>query len=444
MFRRILAEPEQFVTEVDLDRAGRFPQEGIDRLTRALLVSGRLYKDFQAVAVGLTAIEVAPGVLFVGGEMYVTLAPEERSIVEFIPFEAGKRVIITLIAQGREVDGLQESRTYEREIATPGGNSTTQLLPQIGFRAKVREAVLSFATGAPAATPSHPPVPLNAVAIADILIASGGIERITRRTENEAPELDELARAFTAQAVEIALMQQSIGGIRNDLAALGRELARSASRTTIMAITRDLASLKDRADIPDTGSPYGADRFLTSDESDTANVDYKARVEEGVRFPYVNFDRRPIALYNANDPNLMHAAQGLICPKYTAVDGIRVDQRAGSMPLGGTTYQTMELTQLTMSRDVTYYGDYFEVCNNSSWWQSGRYDPAKGIFTTSCSKSPTSIGPGFPTSRSSGCGATGTARSGCPTTSTRPTRRRSRASSNRRPSCRARADGRPA
>ena len=380
MYNRVIVGVDQEVTNEDLDRFGTFAQDGVTRLTDDLLVSGRLYKGFATVADGLTAVEVAAGRIYDAGAMYASETTLSLSVAEFVPITAGQRVYVTLIGQGREEDGYVEARNYEREIAQSGGGTVIQQVPATGARAKTRKAILTLYPGAPSAVPVKPSIPLGTVAIADILIGTGGIESITRRAENEAPELDQLAVAYSGLATRLGLVDQEIAGLRNDLAALARLLKAGVSAITIQAMQGDIAALKDRLDIPDTGSPYGADNFLDESESDPTNVDYKARVFEGLRFPAANQDKRALALYNVNDGNLMHASAGLICPKYTVIDGIKLLDRAGSIPLGGTVYQTMELTQMLMSRQETAYGDYFETCTNSAWWQSGQYDPAKGIL----------------------------------------------------------------
>lgn len=383
MYERVLAVDSQYVTDVDLVRMGTFPQEGVQTLIRSLLISGRLYKDFGVLPNGLNKIDVAPGTVFDSGAMYHSDGETGKSVQEFVPFESGKKIIVTLIGQGRSAPGYRESRTMEREVAQSGGGTTTQLVPDVDYRVQVNDVVLSFISGGVSTVPQQAPVPLNTVAIADILIGTGGIETITRRTESEAPELDDLARSLTAVSATLAIFQQEITGLRNDLAAAFRLIDGLGSRAVITALTSDIATIKDRLDMPDTGSPYGADRFLDNSETDYLNVDYAARVDEGIRFPYANFNKTAIAFGTgmANSANLMHASQGIICPKYNVVDGISIGPRSGSQPLGGTTYQTMDLGVLTMSREVTRYGPYFEVCTNSTWWASGRYDAAAGIMS---------------------------------------------------------------
>ena len=380
MFRRVVVGADQEVTQEDFDRLGVWPQEGDDAIVRDFLIKGRGFTGFVATANGQTAVSIAAGRIYDAGAQYSADAAQNFSIASYVPIVAGQKVIVRLIVQGQEVDGFVEARNNEREVQTSGGGSTVQQVPDTKARARVRNAIVAAVVSPASAAPVAPATPIGAVAIADITVGTGGIVSIERRSENEAPDLYEVARDFAEQQEQIGLILQAIGGLRNDMAGLAAQLRNSVSLETIAAVVTDVAGIKDRLQIPDTGSPYGADNFLDDSESDIANVDYYARVEEGVRFPFANINKFNIALQNPNDPNFAHAAQGLVCPKYTPVDGILVNKESTTAPLGGTTYQTMQLTQLTMSRAVVRYGDWFTVCTNSGFWQSGRYDPSQKIF----------------------------------------------------------------
>ncbi len=380
MYRRVVVGTDQEVTQEDFDRLGVWPQEGDDAIVRDFLLKGRGFTGFVATANGQTAVSIAAGRVYDAGAQYSADAAQNFSIASYVPLIAGQKVIVRLIVQGQEVDGFVEARNNEREVVTSGGGSTVQQVPDTKARAKVRNAVVAAVVSPSSAAPVAPATPIGAVAIADITVGTGGIVSIERRSENEAPDLYEVARDFAEQQEEIGLIKQTIRGLRNDMAALASQLRNSVSLETIAAVVSDVAGIKDRLQIPDTGSPYGADNFLNNAESDIANFDYYSRIEEGIRFPYANYSRPTLSLQNPNDPNFAYAAQSLICPKFTVVDGILIDKQATTAPLGGTTYQTMQLTQMTMSRQVTRYGDWYTVCTNSGFWQSGRYDPSTQIF----------------------------------------------------------------
>lgn len=381
MYRRVLVGDNQEVTSEDFSRLGLWPQQGIDAVVGDFLLSGLGYIGFIVTANGQTAVDISGGRHYAAGLMYAAEAAQNMSLASYVPIVAGQTCIVTLVVQGREEDGYSEARNYEVEVTSSDGTRTVQQTPSTGARAKVRTAIVAALAGAASLAPVAPAVPLNTVPIADIVLGTGGIVSIARRTAGLIPELDELATSYSALSASVDDINQLIAGLRHDLTALATAQRTFVSDTTVQSLAQDVAMLKDRDAISDTGAPYGFDHFLDESETDVTHVDYAARVDEGIRFPYANYNKAPLALYNPNDTNLAHANAGLICPKYTAVDGVIVAQQSGTMTLGGTTYQTMELTQLSMSRAAVAYGDYFTVCTNSAWWQSGRYDPGKGTLT---------------------------------------------------------------
>lgn len=381
MQRRVVITDNQEVTTDDFTRLASWPQDGIDKVVGDFLLSGLGYTGLVVTANGQTAVDIAAGRLYAAGLMYASDATQNLSLTSYVPIVAGQQTYVTLVVQGREDDGFVEARNYEVEVTSSSGATTVQQTPATGARAKVRNAIVAALAGAASLSPVLPAVPLNTVAIADVLLGTGGIVSISRRTAGLIPELDELATSYSALSASVDLINQTIAGLRNDLTALAVDQKAFVTDTTVMALAQDVATLKDKASISDTGSPYGFDHFLDTTETDVANVDYLARIEEGIRFPYANFNKTALALYNPNDTNFAHANAGLICAKYDKVDGILVSTRASTMALGGTSYQTMELTQLSMSRASIAYGDYFTVCENSAWWSSGRYDAGSGTLT---------------------------------------------------------------
>lgn len=389
MHRRPIVEEAQGVSTVDFDRFGQFPQQGIANTTRDLLYSGLCYAGLLTTQSSSVNVQVALGRVYDGGSQFASEAVQERSVADYVPTVAGRSVICLLVAQGQEQADDLENRYYERPIDPANPNAGTQQTVDDAYRTKNRKVILTVIPGTESVRPVAPASPTGAVAVAEILVTTSGIQSVTMRDDTRAKRLDVIAANQTTLSNTLALLQQTIDGFRADLAATRADLLASASASTLAAMQVDMALLKDRLDLPDDGSPYWADRFLDYGETDwdplteTGHPDFSARVQEGIRFPYDNVAEFPLSVLNPNDPNLKHAASGLICPRYTAVPGIVNDAAASEMPLGGVSVQTITVEHLTQSRERVRYGSEFMVCNNSAWWQSGRFDPIAGIFTAS-------------------------------------------------------------
>ena len=86
------------------------------------------------------------------------------------------------------------------------------------------------------------------------------------------------------------------------MAALAQRLNGTASMKFTLKIVSDIARIKEVLNLPDTYAMWGADHFLTVDESDILNVDYLAKIEEGIRFPNAAERDAQMSLLNPMDP----------------------------------------------------------------------------------------------------------------------------------------------
>lgn len=388
MFKRVIVEEGQGVSELDFERFGTFPQGGIEQTTKDHLLAGLAYAGMLTTASDVVTVQIAAGRIYDAGRQFASEDVQERSIAAYVPVTAGKSVICLVVGQGQEVADALENRYYERPIDPANPDAGTQQTVDDGYRIRNRRAVLTVIPGIEGVRPVAPVAPIGAVAIAEILVTTSGIQTVSMRSDTAAVRLDAVNANLKSLSQQLALLGQDVAGLRSDQAGIKAQLLGTVSKATIAALTVDLALVKDRLDIPDDGSPYWADRFLDYSETDydpvsaTGHPDFNARVEEGIRFPWFNQASFPLSLGTPNDPNLQHAAQGLICPRYDIVDGIAVTSATGEMALGGVVSTAISVEHLTKKRDRLRYGTSFTVCNNSQFWKSGRYDPIAGIFTT--------------------------------------------------------------
>lgn len=381
MYKLVVTEPGQGLSDTDFERFGKYPQQGAEFSTVDLLTSGLVYSGFTTVASDAVTVQAAAGRVYSGGQQFASEDVQERSVADFVPVTAGHSVICLLVGQGQEISDDQEDRYYETPIDPNNPSTGTQQSIRSAYRTKFRKAVLVVVPGTASVRPVAPSAPIGSVAIAEILVTTSGIQSVTMRSDTRAAKLDVVAAAQAGILSQIALIRADIDGLRADLAGLKAGLLSSASKAALAALQVDLALVKDNLDLPDDGSPYWADRFLDLSETDADHVDFDARVDEGIRFNFYNSDEFALSLYNANDPNVMHASSGLICPKYKAVEGIAVTAKTGEEPLGGVSVQSITIEHLTESRRRIRYGSSYTICNNSAYWGSGKYDPIAGVFT---------------------------------------------------------------
>ncbi len=387
MHKRVVVAQSQGVNEVDFARIGEYPQTGSEMLVKDLLATGLYYSGLLVTQVDGVNVQVAIGRLYDGGKQYALEEVQGRSLAGHVPVEAGKSVICIVVAQGQEVADDISARYYRRPVDPQNPEAGVQQSVEDDYRIRLRKVVINVIPGVEGVRPVAPVAPVGSVAVAEILVTTSGIQSVEMRSDTAAVRLETVMARQNALIALVGQMAQAIDGLRADQAGIQASLMSSASSNALMALQVDMALLKDRLDIGDDGSPYWADRFLDYFESDydpdtaTGHPDFDCLVEEGIRFNHFAVNEFPLALYNPNDPNLMHAGAGLICPKYTAVEGIAVKDAVGEMALGGLLVQTITVEHLIEKRERIRYGTSKTICNNAAFWKSGKYDPIAGVFT---------------------------------------------------------------
>ena len=192
--------------------------------------------------------------------------------------------------------------------------------------------------------------------------------------------LFEVWQACQENAAWILLNHPKIISLMSDMARLSKLVQGLAYMDMLTAMARDLALLKDRANLPDSYTAYGADNFLDPDESDTANTEYHARVEEGIRFPWAGLTEQQPALFNPYASEVENF-NGLVLPAHEDVVRLDVTRSfAGALSIGQYQYQTHEMRLGYRTVQRVRYGPTREVCTNGANWGNGTYDAAANVF----------------------------------------------------------------
>lgn len=389
MDKRVIVAEGQGVNPTDFARMGAFPQDGIDRLTRDLLFAGMVYSGFNTVKVSNDSVnlQIASGTLYKAGRQFTSGSVETRTIADIMPTLAGKSVIALVVAAAIEVNENLENRYYERDIDPSNPDAGVTRTVDDAYRVKSRNAVLTIIAGAESTRPVAPAAPTDACAIAEVLITTSGIQKVTMRADTRVQRLDLVLAKYAELSDFLEDVRESVDGLRSDLAAVSASGAAASAMAAIGAVENDLANIKERLDLPVDGAPYYADQFLDYSSTDydpdrpaAGNLDFDARIDEGVRFAYEAESVAQLALLAPNDTNLTLIGRGLICPAFDEVDGLRVARATSDMPLGGVSVQTTTVKLMTKSATRIRYGTAFTVSNSSAYWKGGGYDSIAGRF----------------------------------------------------------------
>ena len=277
------------------------------------------------------------------------------------------------MAWGTEGDAGVEPRTFLIDVDT----ETTQ--GQAVATQVRRFANIDTVPGAESSDPKAPAVDANLLPICDIVLTPAGIASVTMRAENKLSSVQGNAAAINELDAWRGRAGSRLDGLDTGLAGLSQQIGGLAPTSLVLEVCRDVARLKEQAELPATFSSYDADRFLTPAKSDTGHPDFLATVREGIRFPPAASRISQLALANAIDP-LVVKRGNFVMPKFSEVPRIKIDGRDAELSLSQYQYQTTQLVQRSYAREVIRFGAEMHPCTNSAWWQSGNYDPTTAIF----------------------------------------------------------------
>ena len=334
------------------------------------------YTGFGLSKNGNTELVIAAGRIYrQDGACFELATQSTRSVATILP--AATKRVVALIAYGREED----SRTETRDFLVDLESDTTE--PRTVVVERRRSAILDLVPGQESATLPRPAIDTSLMVVAWIVLNTTGIETMELETANALSSVSRNAQRITSLETWRSQIEPRINTIASDITALKRGLEGSAGSSELVAALKDIARLKERLAIPDDASDWAADRYLTTAESDTTNIDYLALVEEGVRFAHDARNETQVALYNPLDLNAYVTPTGLLLPAISR-KVVRLASSAGAVDgkiaIAQYGFQTHEMRQLTVARSRMRYGPAYQVCNNSQWWADGVYDSATNTF----------------------------------------------------------------
>ena len=369
-----------------------FTERSFDHLTLdAVSNNMRMFAGFGVTKTGQVEVQIQPGRFYdVLGVIYALNTTTVQSMVSYLAAAFSRYMLLT--STGTDVETDIEERDYLVDVTT----GATE--PRAVATTRSRAAVLAWTTGTESGDPQKPAVPIGHVAIAYIKVDTTQVVSIEMIEKNRVASTSELDLRSDILQDFADMIGPKVAALAADLADLRRRLDELGTLTGLATVAMDLSRVKATLRYPTTASDWDTDWFLDNEDSDQQNTlqfGYDARVEEGCRFPYANMDEFEITLFSGNDPNASLHASGLLLPKYTEIMRFATSTQTSpdsTLGIAQYGYQTTEMKQGYMSRSRMRYGGNYLVCANSSTWnwnnlaqkweelQGQRYDPVSILY----------------------------------------------------------------
>jgi len=381
MERKVNIQDWQKVTVEDFNNFGLFPRSSFDHIVVDTLIPGMAYTGFTTVQTAPAVVTVGNGRLYHNGLVFYNDSEGGASLDLLGVLPVVTRRYVGVVVWGQEIETDTEPRTF---LTDPVTRATVARVVSTENR---RWANISTVIGAEGPDPQPPSIASNTLAVAWILLDSTGIVSITMVEENRAPNLNDLDNRMNEMDAWRLQTASRLDTLATDMAALAARLNGTASMKFTLKIASDVARVKEKVGLPDTYSMWGADHFLTDDESDKANVDYLAKVEEGVRFPNAAERDAQFSLLNPMDPAVINQAN-FVLPVYDQVVRLEVLGKDSEMSISQYQYQTISWELCAKTRTRIRWGTPFVVCSNGVWW----WAPAGHDYGTNVGMPPAQVG----------------------------------------------------
>ncbi|TAA54636.1 hypothetical protein [Shinella sp. JR1-6] len=355
----------QFVETIDLNNMGNFAQEGLDALGAMAVGRGRGWEGFNVLQDTSSSVNVVVGRIILDGIMYglpdLALTPVDLLAVS----PTSSKKIITIVATGAEVPTGAEPRSFEDE-------TTKEAISKSHFTEKRRKIGIGLVAGEEAPTPMRPALLPSYTAIAYVTMQVGaGVVAIEMAYDFQVKSLQ-------AQEARLKAAEGTLAAAGTQLETLGTTIAntqQSISRMNvplINQIARFVAELRDMFGRSSDGLLDGYERFMTLTGTDEAAVGYKARVEEGLRFPWAATIEITPQLLNPGNGRTM-TLSGWTLPRFTKSLRLNIWRQDISVNVADYNYSNVSATVYPGAKTRRRSGPSMIVSENSQLWQDGRY-----------------------------------------------------------------------
>ncbi|MDR3089528.1 MAG: hypothetical protein LBU39_06900 [Desulfobulbaceae bacterium] len=363
MEKQVIFRDRQELQSADLNSAEDYIELSLQHFVSDAITPERLYTGFIITSPSATEIAVSPGHLWdgVSGNVYVKESEQRESVVGYLPVTDSRWLTLSVKGDSQEID--IQPRDFLIDL------QSMQTEPRMVAMVEAKVAALHIVSGLESSSPQKENPPTGYTLIGFVRLTPSGVVEIV---QNDALRLFSLFACWQETRRNrdwIDGADPLIASLKSDLAALAARVALLSPNSALLTeITRDVANLKDLQNLPDTFSIYGSDWILDEGESDILDVDYHARAEEGIRFPWANITETQPGLDNPYADEVKNH-DGMLLPAYNQEIRLSLTTGyAGNLPIGSYQYATHQMIQGERSVTRIQYGPTRDVCTNSAQW----------------------------------------------------------------------------
>ena len=357
--KRVKFYDDQQLSAADLDNIQVYQDEYDQKLLMDAITPEKLYTGLKVATRSSHELEIGNGRIWDGstGMAYNLYDPVVMNLLSDLPVTDQR--YLCLMIRGEE----ENSDIVETDFVVKLDPVTFQ--PKPVARQTLRRVAVSRKMGIESPDPEKPLPDTGYSLLGYVLLDTSGIVAV---------EQNENLKMVSAQAIHLLTRQndakinaltQSVAQLDVDLAAARMQVNNSIQWKDLESVIGDVAELKQNLALPDTGSNYGLDNFLSKDETDETDANIHCEVDYGVRFPWEGLIQENLELDDSAD-SLVSQHNGLIMPAYDLVTTLDVNKDAGLLNIGQ--YESVSRIIRQGVRTVTTYeaGPIITYCTNGA------------------------------------------------------------------------------
>ena len=362
--RRVPIGQNQYGSSTDASNFGIFAVGAMDAMGSDIVGADAAWTEMAVLQESASSVRVNFGRIWKDGRFFGNPDATTQVISLATAMPTSTKKIVTIFATGAEADANILPRSFK--------NTTTGTKQTQNVATEVRRALtLSYVGGAESGSPQPPDLDANYVPIAHVLLGTSGVEVITLLTDYQLPTM----QGMRARLMSLETFRTTIGTrvetLASDLASVGSRVAR-LNEPAIRQGLSQLAELLDMLEIDEGAQLQGFDRFMTTVDSDTDNVAYKAEVYEGIRARAAATKAFAPQLNNPTDPKVV-TRSGWTLPVFTEEKRLDIWGQYISVNIANYQYANTSFTIFPGATRRRRYGPSQVYAANSAFWQKAAY-----------------------------------------------------------------------
>ena len=382
MSKRLLTAEAEILGPVDLENMSLFAKEATDNLIADAIAYPNHWAGFTVSSTAnAQTVRVSPGRYFNGRMVFAEDDGLDVALLPYLPTVVSDEHWVALLLRGR-VEQVAGDRDFETsqdpETSIPVMRSTPVMEVQ-----RIEVAVQqSVKAPAPALRPT---VADTDCCIAYVRLTTSGVQEIEPAESFRVKPLYEVERRVAAVEVNVSALFLRAQTIETDLTNANsaiNELRAAMLRPEIARqMRRDIAALRQGANVPAGARSDWYDPGLLYDQWDTGHAQWRSRVDEGVHHPYAAVKEAQLQLVTEDDPRIRMSGRRMM-PAWT--ETVRVSNWGGTATrdISQAVHTQVDAVRREVARSAIEYGPTIHICENAAEWS--RYSPllqAQQTFT---------------------------------------------------------------